>query len=97
MKYDFSNKIKKNFKDDALIKKKYGQLFNQIKVCLSIIESQDSLAEIPNAMPTRRHKLSDGTWGLDLSKNWRMIIKPLSGDEPQDIKNIIIEDIKDYH
>lgn len=97
MQFSFSNKLRKLLKNDQTIKKNYGQLYGPIKVCLSVIESQDYLELIPNVPPTRRHKLSNNMWALDLNKNWRMIIKPVNEIEPSKINKIIIEDIVDYH
>ncbi len=56
----------------------------------------DNLSLVPNAPPTLRHKLSGkykGMFGISLSANYRMIIKPLNGDD--DLMSITMIEIID--
>ena len=69
---------------------------DSIELCISVLLTVDNLAQVPNVPPTRRHKLQD-TWALDISKNWRMVIRPLAGDAPENIEAVEIVDILDYH
>ena len=97
MTYLISNKLNKYLNDEKCIRKHYGNLSDAITFSISVLVGADCLALVPNVPPTRRHKLSDGNWALDLNKNWRMIIRPLDGDSPENIKSIEIIDIVDYH
>jgi len=97
MELEYSNKMHKCLKDDKTMRKNYGNLFEKIKVCLSVLEGADTLELVPNTPPTRRHKLTNGNWAVDLSPNWRLIIKPLQGEEPITIRKVEIIDIEDYH
>lgn len=96
-----NNKIEKTLTNPALLKKEYGKLSESIKVVLSILQFADNLDEVPNVPPTKRHKLSGkylGCWGISISKNWRVIIKPdFQTNDLKDIKEIIIIEIVDYH
>ena len=102
MKISYDNKIRKKLADNAAIKKSYGKLADKIIIRLSLLIAANSLADIPNLPPTRRHKLVGnytGCWGIEIEKNWRIVVKPELSDinNPEDIKEIIIVDIVDYH
>ena len=97
MKVKYSNSVKKYLKDEKSIQKKYGQISDMIRTCLSVLMEVDSLNEVPNVPPTRRHKLDSNDWALDLSANWRMVIKALHGTIPEDIDEVEVVSIVDYH
>lgn len=97
MKLYYSNTMIKCLKNDYEIKKRFGNLFKRIKVCLSVLIAADNLFMVPDTSPTKRHKLSSGEWSISLNKNWRMIFKARNGSEPKTIDEIEIVDIKDYH
>ena len=102
MKISYDNKIKKKLVDNATIKKSYGKLADKIIIRLSLLMAANSLDDIPNLPPTRRHKLIGdyaNCWGIEIEKNWRIVVKPNSPNltNPEDIKEIIIVDIVDYH
>lgn len=97
MQIKYSNKTDKYLKDEQSINRKYGKFSKNIMVCLSILVVADNLEMVPNEPPLRRHKLSNGNWAIDISKNWRMVIRPIDGTEPREIKTVEIVDIEDYH
>lgn len=101
MKIVYGSKVKKYLEDEKSIKRKYGLLSNQIIVALSVLQFSINLSLVPNVPPTRRHKLSgnyEGCWAIDLSKSWRMILKPNSPNlELFQIEEVEIVDICDYH
>jgi len=101
MQLSISLKLKKSFASEETLKKNYGKLFKRIILCTSILLGADTLQDVPNVPPTRRHKLSgfyQDCWGIDLGKNWRMVLRPLPPCEILNkIKNIEIVDIVDYH
>jgi len=79
----------------------YGKNGGRIAVVISVLQAADSLADVPNVPPTRRHKLGSnyqGCWAIDISKNWRMIIRPNKDfDDLTKIVSVTIVDIVDYH
>ena len=103
MKIVYSRHLEKHLSDSRSIFRKYGKLADSILMVLSVIQVSDSLADLPPAKPTRRHKLKgdyDGCWAIDLNVNYRMIIKPIKEnyrDDLKDVDEIEIVDICDYH
>jgi len=100
VKVTYGNHVKKKLKDKSSIKRHYGSLAPGIMLCLSVLDVADNLEEVPTAMPTCRHKLDQnykGCWGLWITKNWRMILEPVSGTEPSEIVEVKIISIEDYH
>ena len=102
MKYTIANKLKKAFKSERELNATYGkELARNILKRISVLECANSLAMVPDAPPTRRHKLTGkfkGCWGIDISKNYRLIIKPIVETENlSEIKEVDIIDIVDYH
>lgn len=70
---------------------------------LSELRAANSLADIPEVPPPRRHKLMGnyaGCWSIMLSVNYRLIISPTGIYDYEDITSITeisIVDIVDYH
>ncbi len=94
------NLVRKKLKDEKSIRRNYGEIANGIQTCLSVLRIAENLEEVPPVLPTKRHKLTQnrkGCWGLWISTNWRLIIKPSSGEKPVDIVEVTIIDIEDYH
>lgn len=98
-----SNKDKKIFQDERLIKKYYGRDWEKISNRLSELRSANNLEEIPPVPPPRRHKLKNDKndcWGIDYSPNDRIIIEPYGKFDIEDLKTIreikIIK-LEDYH
>ena len=102
MKYTIANKLKEAFKSERELNATYGkELARNILKRISVLECANSLAMVPDVPPTRRHKLTGkfkGCWGIDISKNYRLIIKPIVETENlSEIKEVDIIDIVDYH
>lgn len=98
-----SNKDKKIFQNERLIKKYYGKDGEKISNRLSELRAANNLYEIPSVPPPRRHKL-DGDkkncWGIDYSPNDRIIIEPVGEFDIEDLKTITevkIICLEDYH
>lgn len=98
-----SKKIEKILESRRLIKKYYSNDYEKLSNRLSELKVANNLAEIPECPPPRRHKLRGdllGCWGIDYSKNYRIIIKPIGDFDINDIKtikNIEIVALEDYH
>lgn len=98
-----SIKLEKILSNQRLIKKTYTSFHKKIENRLSEIKAANNLNEISHIPPPRRHKL-DGMymncWGIDISKNFRIIVKPVGNWDENDltsVENIEIIDICDYH
>lgn len=98
-----SNKLEKKLTDSRLLKKYYSNDCVKISNRLSELIAANNLSEIPESPPPRRHKLKGNLqdcWGIDYSKNDRMIIKPIGEFDINDISSIVeieIVDLEDYH
>lgn len=98
-----SRKLEKILTNPRLIKKHYNILSQSLMVRLSELRAANSLAEISCNPPPRRHKLRgelNGCWGVDVSRNYRIIIMPQAEHneyDPKTITDILIKDIADYH
>ncbi len=98
-----SNKLKKTLKDERSIKKFYGAISEKLALRLSEIRIASNLEAIQTAPPPRRHKLTgehEGRWGIDCSKNFRIILKPLGEfdiNNTSSISSVMTVDILDYH
>jgi len=95
----YSNNVKSKMKDERSLKRYYGRLADKIWLHISSLMVVEHLSDIPNVPPTRRHKLKgrDDCWALDLSGNWRLLIRALDGIEPENITSVEIESVEDYH
>lgn len=98
-----SKKLEKKLTDKRLLKKYYGNDYNKISNRLSELEVANNLSEIPECPPPRRHKLVGDLqecWGIDYSKNDRIIIRPTGEFDINDVSSIVeieIVDLEDYH
>lgn len=95
-------KTEKTLTNERLIVKQYGKLSASIINRLSELRAADYLSQIPNVPPPRRHKLSGGTseWGVDISRNYRIVITPMGTFDENDLSSITevrIQRIEDYH
>ena len=91
--------MQKRLKDEKTIARNYGQLAKRIILSISVLIAADHLGDVPNVPPTRRHKLEgeEKHWAMDLSANWRMIIEALDGKEVEEISEVKIVRVEDYH
>jgi len=100
--YD-SNKMEKILCDEQLIKKEYGTMAQKVMNRMSELRAATSLADIPCTPPPRRHKLeprSKNQWGIDISKNFRIVIEAIGEfdrDDLSTIHEIKILYLEDYH
>lgn len=98
-----TKKLEKILSEQRQIKKQYPKDYMRISARLSELEAADNLAEIPNTPPPRRHKLLGnraGSWGIDYSKNCRIIITPIheyTVNGLTTITDIKIDGLEDYH
>lgn len=98
-----SKKDEKIFQDERLIKRYYGKDGENISNRLSELRAANNLAEIPPVRPPRRHKLDHdkkNCWGINYSKNDRIVIEPYGEFDIEDlstIKEIKILYLEDYH
>lgn len=98
-----SKKLEKILTDLRFPKKYYSNDYNKINNRLSELEAANNLLEIPECPPPRRHKLNGNLqecWGIDYSKNDRIIIRPIGEFDINDISSIVeieIVDLEDYH
>lgn len=98
-----SKKLEKKLTDLRLLKKYYSNDYNKISNRLSELKAANNLSEIPECPPPRRHKLNgklEDCWGIDYSKNDRIIIRPMGVFDINDVSSIVeieIVDLSDYH
>ena len=100
MKIEFANnKLEKTLSDNRVIKKEYGRLSSRIIEVLDELYVADSLKQIPEVPPDRRHKMTGElyTWSIDLSKNYRMWVQSDGEEDPQLVTKITIVKIFDDH
>lgn len=96
-------KLERTLTDMRLLKKYYGSDCIKISSRLSELRAANNLSEIPVVPPPRRHKLSGNfadCWGINYSKNDRIVIRPVGECEILDLKSIVeilIVDLGDYH
>lgn len=98
-----SKKDKKILTDERLILRHYGRLAKKVMYRLSELRAANSLNDIPPIPPPRRHKLEGNyknEWGIDVSKNYRIVIGPYGTydiNNLETIKEIVLIRIEDYH
>lgn len=104
MKLHYKNtKMEKILTNERLIKKKYTSFHINLRNRLSELRAANSLEEISIYPPPRRHKLNgqlDNLWGIDISKNFRIILQPEGNfdiDNLSTICEIKIISLEDYH
>lgn len=101
--YYATNKMEKILTDIRLLKKYYSNDFTKISNRLSELRVVNNLGEIPEVPPPRRHKLKGNRkdcWGIDYSKNYRLVIEPTGVFNINDlstITDVTILDLEDYH
>ena len=98
-----SIKLEKILSDIRLLKKYYSNDYTRIRNRLSELRVANNLSEIPEVPPPRRHKLFgnyQNCWGLDYSKNDRIVIEPVGKFDINDLTSIVevrIIVLEDYH
>ncbi len=99
-----STKIEKILTNERLINRNYNKEHaKRIKSRLTELQSARNLSEIPQTPPPRRHKLNGDyrdCWGIDYSRNFRIIIEPMGNFDINDLSTITevkIVTLEDYH
>ncbi|QUW26886.1 plasmid maintenance system killer protein [Bacillus cereus] len=98
-----TTKLEKILTSERMIKKQYTAFYKKIINRMSEIRAANNLDEIPHVPPPRRHKLEGNysdCWGVDISKNYRIVLKPIGDWDESDlttINKITILSIEDYH
>ena len=96
-------KLEKILTNERMIKKQYAAFYKKIINRMSEIRAANNLDEIPHIPPPRRHKLEGNyidCWGIDVSKNFRIVLRPIGDWDESDLKTINkiqILSIEDYH
>ena len=104
MELQYANRsLEKTLTSKVLIQKTYGTIYRNLINRLAELEAAICLMDISHKPPPRRHKLSgkwEGCWGIDLSRNYRLIIMPQGDFCPEDLKTVTcieVVGIEDYH
>ena len=94
-----SNKLEKQLIDPRLLKKVYGRLAPRINDVLDELIVAETLDDIPEAPPDRRHKMTNVpyTWSIDLNKNYRMWVRSEGENDPKFVTVVEIVEILDDH
>ncbi|WP_117161192.1 type II toxin-antitoxin system RelE/ParE family toxin [Paraliobacillus sp. X-1268] len=98
-----SNKLENILTNPRLIKKEYTAFHKRVSNRMSELRAANNLDEITHDPPPRRHKLSGDKkecWGIDVSKNFRIVLRPVGEWDESDHKTIInieILSIDNYH
>ena len=97
-----SKKDQQVFENERLLKKKYGSRAEVILIRLAEFEAANSLADIPETPPPRRHKLigKKDCWAISISRNFRILLEPYGQWEDGNLSSIVeikILSIEDYH
>lgn len=98
-----SNKLKKILENERLLKKHFSNDFKKIGNRLTELKVAENLSCIPDVPPPRRHKLTgqySNCWGIDISKNDRIVISPVGDFNIHDlttIDKVEIMALGDYH
>ena len=101
--YFSSGKQQRILGDERLLRKHYGKLADKIMIRLAELEAASSLEDIPSVPPPRRHKLAGNKsdqWGIDVSKNYRIVLEPYGQwekDNLSTVREVRILDVEDYH
>lgn len=98
-----TKKLEKILTNERLIKKEYTLFYKKVINRISEIRVANNLDEIPHVPPPRRHKLDgdyNDCWGIDVSKNFRIVLRPIGDWDESELKSINeieILSIGDYH
>lgn len=98
-----STKLERILTNERLIKKEYTAFYSKVIIRMSELRAVNNLEEIPHVPPPNRHKLKGDykdCWGIDVSKNFRIVLRPLGDWEESDLKticNVEIISLEDYH
>ncbi|WP_342476870.1 plasmid maintenance system killer protein [Paenibacillus sp. FSL H7-0350] len=104
MNISYNNtKLEKVLTNERSIKREYTLFHKKLINRMSELRVANNLEEIPHVPPPNRHKLSgdyNDCWGIDVSKNFRIVLRPIGEWEASDlrtIQNVEIITVEDYH
>ncbi|WP_017187061.1 hypothetical protein [Alkalibacillus haloalkaliphilus] len=103
MEITYSNKkLEKILTSERQIKKKYTKFYSKVILRMSELRAANNLGDISPSPPPRRHKLTSQNhcWGVDVSKNFRLIIQAREPFDPNNLNTVTrisILSIEDYH
>jgi len=97
-----SKKLEKILSDERLINRHFTNCCQGLINRLAELAAVSNLSLISMSPPPRKHKLIGdllNCWSVDVSKNYRLIFRAYEENclDESEIKEIIIEEIKDYH
>lgn len=105
-----NGKLAKIFNSEKELRKHYGEENGRLIIRrLSVLRAAQTLADISQLPPERRHELSGsrkGEFAIDIKNPYRLILKPNHNPVPikedggidlKKVTDIIILDIEDYH
>ena len=92
-------KLEKSLSDNRTIKRMYGRLADRIIEVLDELCVANTLSDIPECPPDRRHKMTNEkfTWSIDLSKNYRLWVQSDGADDPINVTIVTLIKIFDDH
>lgn len=98
-----NSRMEKDLTLPRRIARQYGHIQPSLENRLSELRAAVSLGDITPEPPPRRHKLTGNRadcWGIDVSRNWRIVVQPMGEFDPDDLHTITkvkIVSIEDYH
>ncbi len=99
MELEYKNaKVEKYCRKKSEAVRKFGKkVGDKLHLRLTQLTAFETLADVPNTPPFRRHRLKDlreGQFAIDLTERYRLIIEPLNG-EIEDLKSITIIEVEE--
>lgn len=97
------SKMRRDFEDRGRLRRNYGSYLPGLENRLSELRAADNLAQITHEPPPKRHKLAgnwEGCWGINVTKNHRLVIRPVGMFDPDNLSTVThikIEALIDYH
>jgi proteic killer suppression protein len=94
-------KLEKLCTDEREMRKKRGDIADKLRRRIKALETAESVGELSTHDPLGKwHQLGadlDGLWAGELSRNYRLLIRPESETEPWDAVTVTVTEIDDYH
>lgn len=95
------NGLRKLCTDEKVMRRKRIDIEVKLKLRLNALRAAEKFGDLRSADPLGKwHPLGDeypDQWAGELSRNWRLLVRP-EGEEPEDERTeVTVLDIKDYH
>jgi proteic killer suppression protein len=94
-------KLEKLCTDEREMRKKRGDIAVKLRRRIKALETAETVGELSTHDPLGKwHQLGadlDGLWAGELSRNYRLVIRPEGEAEPWDAVSVTVTDIDDYH